>query len=125
MWNANNEMNANNEKRNAPQETERKMRDYYFSGTERYGSCIEGQPIKAKSFEIKPQFISLLNNQAEFSGFPREDPNQHKVEFVDACGLMKIKGVSSDTIKLRLFKYSWRDKAGIWFQSQQSEEFTT
>ena len=61
----------------------------------------------------------------QFSGFPSEDPNQHLIDFLETCDLVKFKGVKSDAIRLRLFKYSLRDKARSWLQSLEAGSITT
>ena len=90
----------------------KKMRDYFESGnSDGYGSSIVRPPVQATDFEIKPEFITLIQNTLQFSGSSQEDPNQHLTEFLEACDLVKFNGVSNDAIRLRLFKYSLRDKA--------------
>ena len=58
-----------------------------------------GPAIEANNFEIKTGLITLIQQTVQFSGFPNEDPNQHLIDFLETCGLVKFKGVNSDAIR--------------------------
>src|SRR3954470_7898537 len=104
----------------------KKMRDYFESGnSDGYGSSIVRPPVQATDFEIKPEFITFIQNTLQFSGSSQEDPNQHLTEFLEACDLVKFNEVSNDAIRLRLFKYSLRDKAKAWLRSREAGSITT
>ncbi|KAL5545044.1 hypothetical protein UlMin_008828 [Ulmus minor] len=45
--------------------------------------------------------------------------------FLDICDIIKINGVTDDTIRLRLFPFSLRDQARGWLQSLQPGSITT
>ena len=55
--------------------------------------------------------------QAQFSGSPLDDPKIHLMMFLEICDTIKMNGVTEDTIRLRLFPFSLRDKARGWLQS--------
>ena len=54
----------------------------------------------------------VQNNK--YHGLPNEDPLDHLDEFERLCSLTRIKGVSEDALKLRLFPFSLGDRAHIW-----------
>jgi len=54
-----------------------------------------------------------------------EDPNLHLLVFLEVCDTLKINGVSTDAIRLRLFPFSLRDKARAWFHSLPLGSITT
>ena len=68
--------------------------------------------------------ISMVQ-QAQFSGSPLDDPNIHLAMFLEICDIVKMNGVTEDTIRLRLFPFSLRDKARGWLQSLQPGSITS
>ena len=54
-----------------------------------------------------------------------EDPNVHLSVFLEVCNMLKLNRVSSDAIRLRLFPFSFRDKARAWLHSLPSGCITT
>ncbi|XP_068649014.1 uncharacterized protein [Aristolochia californica] len=68
--------------------------------------------------------ISMLQ-QAQFSGSPIDDSNIHSAMLLEICDTVKINGVTEDTITLRLFPFSLRDKARGWLQSLQPGSITS
>ena len=86
-------------------------------------SGIRRQTINANNFELKPALISIVQ-QAQFSGSPLDDPNILAM-FLEICDIVKMNGVTKDTIRLRLFPFSLRDKARGWLQSLQPGSVTS
>ena len=64
-------------------ERARKLKDYHTSVTEGYGPSIVRPPITQNNFELKPGFISMIQNHVQFYGLPNEDPNQHIANFLE------------------------------------------
>ena len=87
-------------------------------------SGVRRQTINANNFELKPALISMVQ-QAQFSGSPLDDPNIHLAIFVEICNIVKMNGVTKDTIRLRMFPFSLRDKARGWLQSLQPRSITS
>src|SRR4051812_616253 len=77
-------------------------------------SCIVLPEVIATHFELKPQIINLLPN---FHGMDREDPYMHVKDFLDICSTFKFQNFTDDSIRLRLFPFSLKDKAKAWLNS--------
>ena len=71
-----------------------------------------------------PALISMVQ-QAEYSESLLDGPNIHLSMFLEICNTMKLNGVTKDTIRLRLFPFSLRDKARGWLQSLQPRSITS
>ncbi|XP_073133495.1 uncharacterized protein [Henckelia pumila] len=59
----------------------------------------------------------MIQNTVQFGGSTIDDPNAHIENFLEICDTFKQQGVSDDTILLRLFLFSLRDKAKSWLNS--------
>ncbi|KMS94936.1 hypothetical protein BVRB_013950, partial [Beta vulgaris subsp. vulgaris] len=73
-------------------------------------SSIVRPTVNAANFELKPQFIQSISNDS-FAVLPNECPVTHIASFLEKCDTVKIKNVSEDVIRLRLFPFSLRDRA--------------
>jgi len=78
-----------------------------------FASSIAHHAVDANNFELKLVLISMVQ-QSHFGGTPLEDPNLHLSVCLEVCNTLKLNGVSSDVIRLRLFPFSLRDKARAW-----------
>ncbi|XP_065628545.1 uncharacterized protein LOC111994101 [Quercus suber] len=95
----------------------RTLKDYVRPIVNDNYSGIRRQTINANNFELKPALISMVQ-QAQFSGSPLDDPNIHLAMFLEICDTVKMNGVTEDTIRLRLFPFSLRDKARAQLRSE-------
>ena len=59
---------------NNPQQR-RVLASYTFANARHYGSSILTPNVNANNFELKPQLITLVQNNCSFGGGPLEDPN--------------------------------------------------
>ncbi|KAJ0734565.1 putative retrotransposon gag domain-containing protein [Helianthus annuus] len=73
--------------------------------------------IDAPTFEIKSSIINMVQNSVQFDGHEHEDPGRHIAAFLEVCSTFKIRDVSEDAVRLRLFPFSLRDKARAWLMS--------
>src|ERR1041385_5624881 len=69
----------------------------------------------ATSYEIKPALLNLVMKD-QFSG-AGDDADLHLNNFVELYDMQKYKQVDGDIVKLKLFPFSLRGGAKIWFQS--------
>ncbi|KAH7668837.1 S-adenosyl-L-methionine-dependent methyltransferase protein [Dioscorea alata] len=88
-------------------------------------SSIVRPPITAMNFELKPSFIQMLQQSAQFNGLADEDPNSHIENFLEVCDMLKINGVTDDAIRLRAFPFSLKGKARHWLHSLPRASITT
>ena len=100
---------------NPPQR--RVLASYTFANPRHCGSSILAPNVNANNFELKPQLITLVQNNCSFGGGPLEDPHQHLSTFLRICNTVKTNGVPPDSYKLMLFPFSLRDKATQWLES--------
>ncbi len=70
----------------------------------------------AESCEINAALLNLVMKD-QFSGLPSEDAASHLKNFVDLCDMQKKKDKDNDIVKLKLFPFSLRDHAKVWFSS--------
>ena len=89
------------------------------------GSSIQKPTIHANNFELKPQLITLVQNNCSFGVSVQEDPNQHLTTFLRIYDTVKSNGIHPDTYRLLLFPFSLKDKASKWLESLPKESFTT
>ena len=76
----------------------------------------------ATHFELKPQIIHLLPT---FHGLDREDPYMHVKDFLEICATCKFQNFTDDSVRLRLFPFSLKDKAKAWLNSLSPRSITS
>ena len=69
----------------------------------------------APSYEIKPALLNLVMKD-QFSG-AGDDAALHLNNFVGLCDMQKYHKIDGNIVKLKLFPFSLRGGAKIWFQS--------
>ena len=103
---------------------QREIRDYFKPMINDNYSSIARQSVNANNFELNLALINMVQ-QNQFGGSPLEDPNVHLAIFLKIYDTVKMNGVTEDSIQLRLFPFSLRDKASGWLQALQRESITT
>ncbi|KAK4264934.1 hypothetical protein QN277_026049 [Acacia crassicarpa] len=88
-------------------------------------STITPPTINAGHFEIKSVMIQMLNEAGQFGGLPSEDPHLHLKTFLEVCDSFVIPGIPPDTIRIKLFPFSLRDKARTWLNNLPANSITT
>jgi hypothetical protein len=79
-------------------------------------SCIFFPP-DASHFNFKPDIIQLLPS---FHGLDLENLYLHLREFEEVCNTYNDLNCSMNTIRLKLFSFSLKDKAKTWLQNLRS-----
>ena len=69
-----------------------------------------------ESCEINAALLNLVMKD-QFTGLPSEDAATHLNNFVDLCYMQKKKDTDNDIVKLKLFPFSLRGRANVWFSS--------
>ena len=81
--------------------------------------------IGANNFELKPQLVSLMQQNCKFHGLPSEDPFQFLTELLQICDTVKTNGVDPEVYMLMLFPFAVRDRARVWLDSQPKDSLNS
>jgi hypothetical protein len=103
--------NENNENNHV-----RTLRDHMNPTRISVPSCIFFPP-DASHFNFKPDIIQLLPS---FHGLDLENLYLHLREFEEVCNTYNDLNCSMNTIRLKLFSFSLKDKAKTWLQNLRS-----
>ena len=101
------------------------LRDYAVPSINGSNSSIRRPPIAANNFEIKPAIIQMIQTSVQFGGLATDDPNTHITNFLEIRDIFKHNRVFDDTVRLRLFLFSLRDKAKSWLNSIPQRTIST
>ena len=94
-----------------------KLCDFFNTNNNDFISTpIAPSSTSAESCDINAALLNLVMKD-QFSGTPSEDAASHLNTFVELCDMQKKKDVDDDIVKLKLFPFSLRDRAKIWFSS--------
>ncbi|KAK4269933.1 hypothetical protein QN277_023027 [Acacia crassicarpa] len=88
-------------------------------------SDITPPTINDGHFEIKGVMIQMLNAAEQFGGLPSEDPHLHLKTFLEVCDSFVIPGIPHDTVQIKFFPFSLRDKARMWLNNLPANFITT
>ena len=115
-----NENNLNNENFHAHQSF-RTLRDYLQPTRSSAPSRIIF-PTNANNFNFKPGMISLL---PKFHSLDSENPYLHFKEFEEVCSTFHDQSCNEETIRLKLFPFSLKDKEKNWLNSLRPRSIGT
>ncbi|QHN81359.1 Retrotransposon gag protein [Arachis hypogaea] len=121
----NNAVNANVANLNGDDQQRRVIGSYSAPTADIYGKSIVVPLIAANNFELKPQLVTLVQQNCQCHGLPHEDPNQFISNFLQICDTVKTNGVNPEVYKHMLFPFSLRDGAKLWLDSQPKESLDT
>nr|GEZ51839.1 reverse transcriptase domain-containing protein [Tanacetum cinerariifolium] len=90
----------------------RTMEELLQAPTEGYGKAIVISEINAGHFEIKTNFLQLVQANP-YHGFEKENPHTHINNFKRITSTLKFMDVPNDVIKLMMFSYSLEGNARV------------
>ncbi|KAH9803520.1 hypothetical protein KPL71_001801 [Citrus sinensis] len=105
-----------------PVQAEKTLREYFSPLAANQPSCIVLPQTTATHFELKPSVIQLLPS---FHGLERDDPYLHIKEFLDICSTFRFQNFNDESIRLRMFPFSLKDKAKAWLNSLHAGSIST
>jgi hypothetical protein len=77
--------------------------------------ATSSHPIKAKGYEIRPDFISLVR-ELNFAGGLDENPYKHLQDFEEIYAIVMISGMNHGTLKWKAFPFSLMGWAKQWYK---------
>ncbi|KAL9411530.1 hypothetical protein AB3S75_045182 [Citrus x aurantiifolia] len=104
---------------------DRAIRDHAVLTPQATHPGIVRPDVQADNFELKPVMFQMLQTVGQFNGLPLEDPHLHLKLFLEVSDTFKIAGVSQETLRVRLFPFSLRDRARAWLNSLPPDSITT
>ncbi|XP_026419791.1 uncharacterized protein LOC113315749 [Papaver somniferum] len=99
----------------------RSLKDYMYPTRASQPSCII-LPADDGQFELKASTIHML---PVFRGVDAENPYHHVRDFEDICGTLRFNQMSEESLKLRLFLFSLKEKAKSWLRALQPQSIRT
>ncbi|XP_056697851.1 uncharacterized protein [Spinacia oleracea] len=78
---------------------------------------IQAPTTNVNNFEIKPSLINLVQSHP-FCGKSNESPHEHLKQFEHYCDTIKHYGVTSDYVRLTLFRFSLLGRASDWLDKE-------
>ncbi|KAG9458344.1 hypothetical protein H6P81_002852 [Aristolochia fimbriata] len=103
---------------------EKTMEHYVQSNPNDQRSAIV-RPEVPSNFEIKPQILSMIQNNYQFGGLSNEDPNEHIEKFLEICDTFRFNDVTNEAVWLRLFPFTLRDRAKSWYHTLPPDSIRT
>ncbi|GKA99098.1 reverse transcriptase domain-containing protein [Tanacetum coccineum] len=103
---------------------ERTMEELLRAPTEGYGEAIVLTEINADHFEIKTNFLQLVQANL-FHGYERENPHAHINSFKRITLTIRFRDVPNDVIKLMMFPYSLEGAARISYEKEPPNSILT
>ena len=93
-----------------------KLCDFTNTNNNDFLSTLIAPLTDTESCEINAALLNLVMKD-QFAGLPSEDVATHLNDFVDLCDMQKKKDTDNNIVKLKLFPFSLRDPAKVWFSS--------
>ena len=97
----------------------RSMRDRMHAPRMSAPSCIVPP---TEQLVIRPHIVPLLPT---FHVMESENPYAHIKEFEEVCNTFQERGASIDLMRLKLFPFTFKDKAKIWLNSLRPRSIRT
>nr|GEU96604.1 DNA-directed DNA polymerase [Tanacetum cinerariifolium] len=97
------------------------MEELLQAPTEGYGKAIIILKINVNHFEIKTNFLQLVQANP-YHGFERENPHTHINNFKRITSTLKFRDVPNDVIKLMMFPYFLDGNARVWENASKTDD---
>nr|GEU38744.1 reverse transcriptase domain-containing protein [Tanacetum cinerariifolium] len=107
-----------------PMADNRTIEELLQAPTEGYGEAIVIPEINVDHFEIKTNFLQLVQANT-YHGFERENPHTHINNFKRITSTLKFRDVPNDMIKLMMFLYSLEGSARVWYDKEPPNSILT
>ena len=107
--------------RNDEENARKRLSDYARPILQRPVTIIHAPPGRGENFRIDSHVMSML---PILYGKPSEDPYRHVDELSQVCEINHLQNVPADTMKMKLFPATLRDRAKDWFL-KLGKEFTS
>ncbi|MCS5023618.1 retrotransposon gag domain-containing protein, partial [Staphylococcus aureus] len=101
---------------------EKTLIEYFSPAIASTPSCIVLPQTSATHFELKPAILQLLPS---FYGLERDDPYMHVKEFLEICSTFRFQNFNDESVRLRMFPFSLKDKAKAWLNSLPTGTITS
>lgn len=88
----------------------RSLKDYMYPTRTSQSSCIV-LPETVGHFELKARTIRML---PVFREVDAENPYHHVRDFEEICGTLRFNQLTEESLKLRLFPFSLKEKGKSW-----------
>nr|GEU65039.1 TBC1 domain family member 15-like isoform X1 [Tanacetum cinerariifolium] len=102
----------------------RTMEELLQAPTKGYGEAIVILEINADRFEIKTNFLQLVQANP-YHGFERENPHTHFNNFKRITSTLKFTDVPNDVIKLMMYPYSLEGTARVRYDKEPPNSILT
>ena len=96
----------------------KRLSDYARPILQRPLTRIHAPLTRGANFRIDSHVMSML---PIFHGKPSEDPYRHVDEFSQVCEINHLQNVPADTMKMKLYLATLRDRAKDWFLELRKE----
>ncbi|KAJ9556024.1 hypothetical protein OSB04_010638 [Centaurea solstitialis] len=101
------------------------MMDYAIPIVHQLQTGIRDPTCNVPHFELKTVMFQMLQNNGQFAGLSKEDPHAHLRSFLEIAGLFRLRGISDDALKLKLFPFSLSHHARAWYYSLKPNSIFT
>ena len=78
-----------------------------------YERNISIPAIGTNNFELKPQLISLIQQNYKFHKLPLKNPHQFLTKFLQICNTIKTNGIDPEIYRLILFPFTVKNRTKI------------
>ncbi|CAL1379297.1 unnamed protein product [Linum trigynum] len=75
-------------------------------------------PVVANNFEIKPDLVTMIQNNVQFHELRDESPREHIQRFIEIAKTLKINGVPEEALKLMILPYTLAGNVLMWLNNR-------